>query len=88
MLDWCLAESIEPNGAFKLNDESTLGGAFYFGVSFLDQVGYFNKKNRFWTDEEFPEAPALKAKIRNRLLALNIDDPEAMWALWTLQIGG
>ena len=88
MLDWCLAQSIEPDGTFKLNDESTLGGAFYFGVNFLDAVGYFNKKNRFWTDADFPEAPALKTKIRDRLMALQIDDPEAMWALWTLQVGG
>lgn len=58
MLDWCLAETIEPDGSFKIGDESTLGGAFYFGVSFLNKVGYFSKANRFWTDREFRESRA------------------------------
>jgi hypothetical protein len=88
MLDWCLAESIEPDGTFKLNDESTLGGAFYFGTAFLNEIGYFNKANRFWTDEKFPEADALRVKIRDRLLALKLEDPEALWALWMLTVGG
>ena len=88
MLAWCLAESIEPDGTFKLNDESTLGGAFYFGTAFLNEIGYFNKANRFWTDEEFPEADALRVKIRDRLVALKLEDPEALWALWMLSVGG
>src|SRR4029453_8763606 len=53
MLEWCLAESIEPDGTFKLNDESTIGGAFYFGTAFLDQIGYFDKSKRFWSEDEF-----------------------------------
>ena len=88
MLEWCLADSIEPNGTFKLNDESTLGGAFYFGTAFLDQIGYFNKSNRFWTDEDFPNASALRTKIRDRIMAMKLEDPEALWALWMLNSSG
>lgn len=88
MLDWCLAETIEPDGSFKIGDESTLGGAFYFGVSFLDEVGYFSKANRFWTDREFRGSRELRDRILGRLRALKLTDPEATWARLTLQLAG
>jgi hypothetical protein len=88
LLDWCVNESIEPDGTFKLNDENTLGGAFYFGVAFLNEIGYFNKLNRFWTDEDFPQAESLRIKLRDRLKSYELDDPEATWALMMLNAGG
>jgi hypothetical protein len=88
MLAWCLSDTIESDGTFKLNDESTISGAFYFGTAFLDQIGYFDKSKRFWTDEEFRHADAIRVRIRDRILALKLDDPEAMWALWILNSNG
>jgi hypothetical protein len=87
MLDWCLNDSIEPNGTFKLNDESTIGGAFYFGTAFLSEIGYFNKKKRFWTEEDFPAAAELRTKIQKSIIGMKLDDPEATWALWMLSLG-
>jgi hypothetical protein len=84
MLEWCIADSIETDGTFKLNDESTLGGAFYFGTAFLDQIGYFDKSKCFWSEDDFPAADALRTKIRNRITAMKLQDPEAMWALMML----
>ena len=88
MLDWCLAETIEPDGSFKIGDESTLGGAFYIGVSFLDEVGYFSKADRFWTDREFRGSPDLRGRILKRLRELKLTDPEATWARMILQLAG
>jgi hypothetical protein len=85
MLDWCLTETLNEDGSFDIGDESTLGGAYYFGVSLLDEVGYFSKENRFWTDEEFPEANAVRKRIVKKLKASGLDDPEAQWALMLLE---
>jgi len=84
MLEYCLRESLAPDGSFSTYAEDSLGAAFYFGVAFLDSVGYFSKHNRFWTDREFPEAPRHRDLILNRLNALGLDDPEALWAKWIL----
>jgi hypothetical protein len=84
MLDYCLGESLAPDGSFSTYAEDSLGAAFYFGVALLESVGYFSKHNRFWTDREVPEAPRHRDLILNRLNALGLDDPEALWAKWIL----
>jgi hypothetical protein len=64
MLDWCLAQSLQPDGSFKIssNDES-IETSYYFGTSFLVRVGYFDKSRRFWTDRDFPEAADMRDKL-------------------------
>jgi protein-S-isoprenylcysteine O-methyltransferase Ste14 len=86
MLDYCLGESLETDGAFKMSpaDES-LGDAYYFGVSFLDEIGYFDPKKRFWTQKEFPEASALKLKILNSIRKSGLTDYMARNAIEKLQ---
>jgi hypothetical protein len=84
MLKFCLAETLNEDGSFKLGDESTLGGAYYFGASFLNEIGYFSKQNRFWTDREFPEAEATRQRIIASLKRTGASSPEAVWALWLL----
>lgn len=81
MLDFCLNETLNDDGSFRLlPDESTHAGAQLFGVSFLDESGYINRHKRFWTDEPFPEADALRDKIQKRLLATKSADPEIILA--------
>ena len=64
LLQWCLTESLQPDGSFKMwvgdnsKEEST-----YYGASFLSRIGYFDKSKRFWTDEDFPEAENVRQKI-------------------------
>ena len=41
----------------------TLGDAFSYGVSFLRETGYFRREDRFWTDQDFPEAKAVRDRI-------------------------
>jgi hypothetical protein len=75
MLKWCLTKSCEPDGSFKISDlDDTLGDAYFYGVSFLADAGYFNAKNRFWTNLGFPGGAALRAKIEAKIKAVGLDN--------------
>ena len=80
MLAFCLKETLNEDGSFRIGDESTLGGAYYFGVAFLNEVGYFSKKNRVWTDRDFPEAEEVRERIAASLARVGPKSPEAIWA--------
>jgi hypothetical protein len=63
MLKWCLAESLQPDGSFKPLADGSIEEAEYFGAVFLARIGYFDRKLRFWTDADFPEAEAVRRRI-------------------------
>ena len=75
-LDWCLTIAIAPDGEIvaRAHGES-LPESYYFTIAFLDTVGYFDPAKRFWTGLDFPEAPALRAGLEDRLLMLPQADP-------------
>jgi hypothetical protein len=65
MLNWCLHESLQPDGSFK-PDEGTsdsLEESDTWGVSFLSRIGFFDRAKRFWTDENFPEAEQIRQRL-------------------------
>jgi len=64
MLDWCLKESLQPDGSFAFGGDDSIEQNEYFGVAFLSRLGYFDRNKRFWTAKEFPEA----AEIRERII--------------------
>jgi hypothetical protein len=86
MLDFCLRQSLQPDGSFDSPEEDTLSSAFYFGVGFLDEIGYFSKSKRFWTDQKFDGAAEVRDRIRGRIQQLGLDDSEALWALGILRL--
>ena len=47
MLEWCLTSSVSGDG-FKLDGESPID-SYYFGVRFLDRVGFWDPAKRFWS---------------------------------------
>ena len=57
MLRWCLTSSVEA-GRFA---GPAPHDAFYFGVRFLDRVGYWDPRRRFWGPGEVPEPPGSPA---------------------------
>jgi hypothetical protein len=57
---------------------------FYFGVAFLDVVGYWDPRKRFWTKQEFPGARSTCERIKTKLKALALNSPESQSALATL----
>jgi len=64
MLHWCLTESLQPDGSFKPNiADGSLEEGEYYATAFLARIGFFDKQERFWTDRNFPEAPAVREKI-------------------------
>jgi len=76
MLNWCLTESYQPDGSFKVSDlDDTLGDAYSYGVSFLQETGYFRRQDRFWTDQDFPGAQAVRDRIEAKLKSIGLGDP-------------
>ncbi|HBU98063.1 hypothetical protein [Thalassospira lucentensis] len=83
VLDWCLTKSMTPDGGF-IDDPTfynSVGAAYYYGVSFLDQAGYFATTKPFWTDKPFADGPALCCKIQKKIKSEGLDDAEAKAAL-------
>jgi hypothetical protein len=73
MLHWCLTRSYQPDGSFKENAlDATLGQAYEYGVDFLVDVGYFNRKRRFWTNQTFPRAKAVRNRIETKLKSIGL----------------
>jgi hypothetical protein len=64
MLTWCLHDSLQPDGSFKVNiADGSLEDAEYYGTSFLARIGFFDRSQRFWTDRDFPETADVKKRI-------------------------
>lgn len=86
MLAWCLANSLQPDGSFKVSDlDDTVGDAYSYGVSFLREAGYFSRQERFWTDQEFPDAGPVKARIEAKIKSIGLNDPGVRDAWETLE---
>jgi len=86
MLTWCLAHSYQPDGSFKVSDlDDTPGDAYRYGVNFLAELGYFQSKDRFWTDQQFPESRSVHDHIEAKLKSMGLNDPGLKEAYDTLQ---
>jgi hypothetical protein len=85
MLEFCLSETLNDDGSFKLMDEDTVGSSFMIPVHLLDDLGYFRRSRRFWTDEKFPDGPATAWRIANRIETLGLTDTESRKALRRLR---
>ncbi len=73
MLNWCLTNSYQPDGSFKISDlDDTMEDAFRYGVAFLSETGYFESKSRFWTNQNFPEAKSVHSQIEARLMSIGL----------------
>ena len=86
MLDWCLTQSLQPDGSFKVSDlDDTVGDAFSYGVSFLRETGYFRREDRFWTDQDFPQSGTVRDRIEAKLKSIGLSDPGIKGAYDDLQ---
>ncbi|HMK67252.1 MAG TPA: hypothetical protein VK433_01795, partial [Stellaceae bacterium] len=82
MTDWCLTTAIAPDGTVVARAAGeSLPNSYYFTLAFLDVIGYFDAKGRFWTDRDFPGSEAMTAKLKSHVLALDQKDPMTRWAL-------
>ena len=62
-----LSVSIRPDGRFDDEPYTSPAEAYYFGVSFLDEVGFFRPSRRFWTPLETSDADSLRAMLLQHL---------------------
>jgi hypothetical protein len=86
MLNWCLTKSLQPDGSFKVSDlDDTVSDAYRYGVWFLQETGYFQRKDRFWTDQDFPEAKAKQERIEAKLRFTGLNDSGLREAYDTLR---
>jgi len=86
MLNWCLSKSYQPDGSFKVSElDDTVGDAYSYGVYFLREAGYFRREDRFWTDQEFPDATAVRDRIEAKLQSTGLSDPGLRSAYETLE---
>ena len=77
MMEFCLKETMNPDGSFKLMDEDTLGSSFLFPISLLNELGYFRPSLRFWTWESFPDAMKVADQVQERIKAMGLTDTES-----------
>jgi hypothetical protein len=69
MLDWCLTGSLQSDGSFKPHiADGSLEEGVYYGTSFLGRIGFFDKAERFWTNQEFNESEAIRERIISYIL--------------------
>ena len=69
MLDWCLSKSLQADGSFKPHiADGSLEEGVYYGVSFLGRIGFFDKSERFWTNQSFKNAAVIRRKITEYIL--------------------
>jgi hypothetical protein len=61
MLDWCLAQSVTPDGQVREPDKGDMvPDSYYFAAAFLDTIGFFDRNKRFWTDKPLPDPQAIR----------------------------
>jgi hypothetical protein len=76
MLDWSLKNTVLPDGGFRFDPtfSSSLAGAYYFGVSFYDTIGYWNQDHKFWSNEPISQrATEMCCRIKGRLESLGLN---------------
>jgi hypothetical protein len=83
MLAWTLDESLNLDGSFKTDPTffSSVAADYYFGVSFLDEIGFWDRRKRFWTDEEQSGGEAVCRRIKARMAAFKPESAQARVAL-------
>jgi len=82
MLARSLRLTMDGQSRFFTDAYDNIGDAYYFGVSFLDEVGYFRRSKRFWArDMRFPKAEIIRLRLLANLEALNSQDPMVQAAL-------
>jgi hypothetical protein len=82
LLGWCLDTAIASDGAVVARAVGeSLPDSYYFTAAFLDTVGFFDPRKRFWTDRDFPQASELRARLQRRVVELHPNHPMVALAL-------
>jgi hypothetical protein len=87
MLGWTLTKSLGDDGRFRSIPSffESLSANYYYGVQFLDLLGFWDPQKRFWTESEFPTAPEVCMRIRRSMERDGLSDATAMDVRETLE---
>jgi hypothetical protein len=87
MLAWTLTKSLGDDGRFHSIPSffESLSANYYYGVQFLDLIGFWDPQKRFWTESEFPSAPEVCTRIRRSMERDGLSDATAMDVRETLE---
>jgi len=85
MLARSLGVSIDDGAKFVDEPYNSVAEAYYFGVSFLDEIGFFRKSRRFWTPLQVTDANSLRQALLTNIARLNPANPMAAAAVRKLQ---
>jgi hypothetical protein len=79
MMRWCLTGPALGDTPFAVDPSffDSVSDYYYYGVSFLSVIGYWDRSRRFWTDREFPESLPLCRRLKARLASLHFKDTAA-----------
>jgi hypothetical protein len=75
MLDWSLKNTLRPDNTFIYDPtfSDSLADEYYFGVSFLDAVGYWRQSERFWTNTPVAQEGAAQCcPLKNKMKELGL----------------
>jgi hypothetical protein len=80
MLAWTLNHSLGDDGRFRSIPDffESLSADYYYGVMFLDLIGFWDPKKRFWTDSAFSTAPEVCMRIRQSVERDGLSDASAL----------
>jgi hypothetical protein len=68
--------SVNADGEFDASPYNRVAEAYYFGVSLLDEIGFFRRSKNFWSDMEFSvESEPLRERILAQLDSSIASDP-------------
>lgn len=89
MLDWCLTHSMDNNGGFVMDASyyNSVEACYYFGISFLEEIGVFDPDRCFWSEDEFEDRDVLADKLQQALGQLNQNHEQITAARWKLDRG-
>jgi hypothetical protein len=85
MLARSLGVSIDDGARFVDEPYNSVAEAYYFGVSFLDEIGFFRKSRRFWTPLQVTDANSLRQVLLTNIAKLDQTNPMAAAAVRKLQ---
>jgi hypothetical protein len=89
MLEWCLTRCLQGDAFAPMDggDKATLDD-FYFGVRFLDRVGFWDRTKRFWThriDIQKPTPDEVCTRLKRGFTAVADDSEFAETVAFILQ---
>ena len=88
MIEWSLSNTLEADGSLVADStfSDSLADEYYFGVSFLDVVGYWQPERRFWTDAPADrDAAATCCRLKHWLEQLDLEGWAAEGAMRKLE---